>query len=460
MSNAWKRAGGLVVGALTMAGSLMAEESSVIVTPQQIVHETLDHSPRLRILGQEIVASDARYGQARAQGGPHFGADARASSYAGPEDSRFGPGFSIPFIENRSGAGITVSQPLYAGGRIKNAKEAATQQKSAAEQDQRGAEADLVLQALTGYWSWSQANEVLASLQAGVARMETHAQDMSNLHRAGLATETESLATAVQLDQTRLRYEEARRRRDVARARIQFLTGHPLPENATPVSARVLPDFAVPAEAELLGAAMTNRSERAARRRDVRAAEAGVKISRADYFPQVSLVARYEQARPNLLSIPPENRWQEDAFAGVAMSWSLFDCGLTKAKVTEATARVAQAKARLEQTDEEIALQVREARFNLQTARDRAAVTERVEQSARRNLQSATSLWRSGLARHADVLDAHAQLTDAQFEVGSARADWEVARATLERAVGRLEPAVRAGQRRNDPPAGNTGLAK
>jgi outer membrane protein TolC len=93
----------------------------------------------------------------------------------------------------------------------------------------------------------------------------------------------------------------------------------------------------------------------------------------------------------------------------------------------------------LEQTDEEIALQVREARCNLQTARNRVRVAARAEESASRNLDAATHLWRSGLTRHVEVLDAHAKLTDTEYEVTAARADLEVARAALEHAVGRLD---------------------
>jgi len=163
-----------------------------------------------------------------------------------------------------------------------------------------------------------------------------------------------------------------------------------------------------------------------------------VKATRAAYFPQVSLQARYEQARPNLLNIPPEDRWAGDAFVGVLLNWSVFDFGLTKARVREAEARLAQAELLAAEQEERVVLDVRDARIAVLDAVDRLEVATRVTRSAERNLRAATDLWKNGMARHADVLDAHAQLTDAEHQVVSARADVIIARAAVDRATGLL----------------------
>ena len=219
--------------------------------------------------------------------------------------------------------------------------------------------------------------------------------------------------------------------------RIIFLTGQPLAANCQPekTAATVPPP---PAEEVLLQAAQTGRPEHAARQSEVQAAEAQVKVTRADYYPQVSLVARYEEGRPNLNNIPPVDKWQDDAYAGVAVSWNLFDWGLRKGRVAEAKARSEQARLRLGETDDLIVLEVREARINVQDVRQRLEVAERAQRSAQRNLEAATDLWQNGLNRHSDVLDALGQLTDTEYEVTTARADLALAQAALDHAVGRL----------------------
>lgn len=410
----------------------------VRITPQQVVSNALAHSHRLRLMDKETVAAEARQRQAWAAGLPSLSTDARANFYTGLEDTTLGPNVVIPGIENRYGAGVALSQPLFTGGRIRSSKQSAAYQKEAAEYHQRGAQSDVALQALNAYWSWSKAYYLLESIQAAVLRVEAHARNVRNQRQAGLATDNEMLAAEVQLDRTRLRMEEAKRRVNVAGARLTFLTGQAWHPESSPIKATARVNPGLVPEPMLLDAALTNRSERAALQREVQAARAAVKSARAEFYPQVSAVARYEYARPNLLLIPPRDRWHEDGFAGVAMSWNIFDWGLRRAKVAEAAVRVSQAQTRLDLVEEEILLQVREARINLQDAIDRIAVVQRVERSAQRNLEAATDLWTNGLSRHSDVLDAHAQLTDAQFEIIAAHADLELARASLEHAAGLL----------------------
>jgi len=425
-----------VVFAFMLAWSAGAAEP-VTISPDQIVSNTLAYSLRLKVLDKDVAAAGAKVDQARAQELPLFSADARASQYTGLEDMYLGPFFHLPAIETRSGVGVGISQPLFTGGRLKNQKEGARQQQAAARHERQSASGDLALQALTAYWNWSKAVYAGEFLQAALARMEAHAVDMRNLHEAGLATDNDSLSTDVLLERTRLRFEEARRRVEVAQARIVFLTGQPLATNSLPekTAAAVPPPRS---EDLLLQAAQTNRPERAARQNDVQVAEAQVRVTRADYYPQVSLFARYEDARPNLNNIPPLDKWQDDAYAGVALSWNIFDWGLRKARVAEAKARSDQARLRLGQTEDQIVLEVREARINVQDVRQRLEVSQRAFRSAQRNLEAATDLWKGGLSRHSDVLDALSQLTDTEYEVTTARADLALAQAALDHAVGQL----------------------
>jgi outer membrane protein TolC len=298
-------------------------------------------------------------------------------------------------------------------------------------------ESDAVLQAVAAYWNWSKAHYSVAALEVSVERMQSHAADMHTLLDAGMATENDVLATEVQLDQTRLGLAEGRRRVKLMRARIADITGRELPGDAVPVEASAPSGAPPPSEAELLDLAGAGRSERLALEKETASAEALARASRSDLYPQISLTARYEQARPNGLFFPPADEWNDEAFAGVSVNWQIFDWGRTQAASREAGARAAQARLRQAQVGEQIALEVREARINLADALEKAAVATRAQASAERNLEVATDLWKSGLARHSELLDAHARLAQAQREAVVARADVRLAEAALEHATGR-----------------------
>lgn len=408
------------------------------VSPEQVVADALAHSPALRISSQEVDAARAERKGANAQALPSLTLEARAGRYEGLVEGALGPGITIPAIEDRYAAAVRLSQPLYAGGRIVNQKRSAAHRHAGARQRLQSTRADLILEALTAYWNWSKAFYSLEALRAAVARMEAHAADMRNLHEAGLATDNDTLATDVILDRTRLQLEEALRRVGLAEARIAFLTGAEVPAGAVPAKAEAAGGGTIPPIEDCAAAAVTRRPDRAAAELESRSAEAQARASRAGLRPQVALTAHYEQARPNLLNIPPADEWRDDAFAGIVATWDVFDGGLERARAAQARARAEQARLRLQQADEQIVLEVRAAGIDLSNARDRVAVSERAESSARRNVEAATDLWKNGLARHAEVLDAHALLTEAEAQVVASRADVALAQAAFDHAVGRL----------------------
>jgi outer membrane protein TolC len=426
----------LVLGSLWLTSSAAAQD---VVRPEQVVRAALAHSPALQSAASEERAAAARMDQARAAGQFNISADARAAHYWGLSDQQLGPQITIPGIPSRYGAGLQATQPLFTGGRITSERAAAAAARDAAGHAQRGTEADVTLAALSAYWGWSKAISAVASFQAAVKRVERHNTDMQHNQKAGLVTESDALATTVQLENTRLYLTEAERRVETARAQLAYLMGRELPAAAQPLAATSTITAALPAETVLLQLAQTNRAELSARRQEVRAAEEKIEAVRADRRPQLAFAARYEQVRPNMLIIPPADEWNDDGFVGITASWNIFDSGLTRAKVAEATARRDQARQRQQQTADRIALEVRAARVDLANANERLAVALRAAESARRSLKVADDLWKNGLTRHVELLDAHAQLTAAEYQVIATRADLELAGAALQHATGRLK---------------------
>lgn len=406
---------------------------------EQIVGEVLKHSYHLKIAGEQVTAAEAVKKQADAAMFPSLDLDSRAAHYWGLKENNF-TDFRIPAMPDRYSGGTTLSQPLYTGGQISGRREMTDEQHLSARLSFAARRADVIYQTLTAYWLWSKAFYAAESFQAAVAWMESHDRDMRNLRTAGLVTENDQLSTSVRLDQTRLRLEEALRYTCLCRANIERLTGQTLPAAAAP--SRPAGDILTPAsgEQELIQGALTNRSDIQAQQSTLNAARKNIQIQSANYFPQFNANIRGEVGHPNQLNIPPENRWQFDAFIGVSVSWNIMDWGLTQAKVSEARAHANQAGHLLSQLNEQVTFEVRQALINIKNALTRVRVARHAEKSAKLNLKSATDLWENGLARHSDVLDAQARLMDAGFDLIAAAADTALARAELDHAYGVSEP--------------------
>lgn len=424
----------MVAGFLGLALSCMAQDTPV--SAQAIVRKALAHSYALQSADEDIVAARARHRQAVAASLPSLDAKLQAAHYEGLEESQLGPGVTIPEISDRYSASVGATFPLFTGGRLSAQRRSTALQGDASRQTVRAAEADVRTQALKTYWNWSKAHYALASLTAAVARTEAHAAETRSLHEAGLATDNDVLATELLLERTRLRLEESRRGLEIAFAGIAFLTGEELAPGSAPERAESAQRPALLPEAEMIEEGQGGRPELEARRLEEKSARELVGASRSEYWPQILLMARYEQANPNSMFFPPEEEWREDYFVGGTAVWNFFAWGLTRSRVTEARARATQAGLRRRLAEEQVTLEIRQARVDLQNALARRDVARRAEESARRNLTVAEDLWRNGLARHSDVLDAYAQLMDAEMEIIASGADIEIASAALARAVG------------------------
>lgn len=428
---------GCGLAVLAMVSSAPAKTRG-LVPVGEVVAAAVCYSPLLEGARLQVLAAEARERQARAVNLPRLDLGAQAGHYEGLEDGPLGPQTVIPAIEDRYGGGAELNQPLYTGGRLQAQQQAAAAQRRAAQAVHAGYSADVTLQALAAYWSWSKAFYAADALRASVAWMEAHHADMQNLRRAGLATENDELATAVQLDQTRLRLADTERLDQSARAAIARLTGAELAAGAVPERAAFIPRAGPPDEAGARGTALANRAELQARREEVTAAGRQRETEQAGFRPQLSLNAHYEWARPNLLTIPPRDEWEDDAYVGGKVSWNVWDWGLTRARVAEASAQEAQAARRLQEQQDQILYELRQAHIDLEHAVQRGVVARRTADSAELNLNTATRLWENGMARHADVLDAQARLTEARSEIVAADADAALGRAALDHALGLL----------------------
>jgi outer membrane protein TolC len=430
----WFRMGATVVlclGGLTGGGAWAG--TAVTSRCDEVVQATIAHSHARRIAVEEERVAGARQMQANSLTRPSVDFNAHFLHYTGFEDLDLTPlGLGVlKAVEDRRGVSVGLTQPLWTGGRISSQRRGASFLCDAAQAAAMKTEADVRLQAQLAYWGWAMAHHVVAALDAAVTRMEAHHRDMQNRLKAGMATEHEALSAEVLMEQMRLQRKDAVRRAELGRSRIAFLTGTSLLPDSVPEAPT--PE---PASRKASVRDGRERPEWRQRRAEALAAEAQVRAEQSDYLPQLNFTARFEVQNPNLLSFPPSDKWQEDAFAGITLSWSLLDWGLTRGKVRELAARSAQAREQMEQTGDRIVLELCEARINADSARDGLAVAERVEASAQRSLEAVTASWTNGLARHAELLDAHAQLARAQSDVIAARAELKSALAAWEHAAG------------------------
>jgi outer membrane protein TolC len=168
----------------------------------------------------------------------------------------------------------------------------------------------------------------------------------------------------------------------------------------------------------------------------LRAADHGVELERADYFPNLSVFGGYGAEKSNFSasSRDEQHGWQ----AGARATWKLFDGFATKGRVATAESARAEAQLALSQGERNVDIEVRRAFYSYKNAIDLVAASRQVVTQAEESLRLAQARFDAGTSTQLDVLDSQVALTQARTNEVQALHDANVAYAKLEKAIGRL----------------------
>ena len=351
----------------------------------------------------------------------------------------------LPFgNENTWIAGLSVAQPIFAGGRIWSAIEAAEHVEDAAIAAYDEAAADILLAVRRAYYDAALAAATVEIVEASVELANRHLADVRLRQQAGRASELELLRAEVEAENLQPQLVAARNGLELAMLDLKRLVNLPADENV------VLTTPLVPAEGDTtmlelalptLDEAQSQLRERAALRAaqsQIAAAEEGVDIARSAYMPTVALTANLNrQAFPNEILISPlGDEWQDDWTVGVALQWPLFQGMRRMAQVDEAQAAVQEAQLGLDQLREAFALEYQQAQGELERARASLGAAQRTAQQALRVYELTEMRFREGLATQLEVDNARLALQQARLNEVQAYHDAWVAIARAERALG------------------------
>lgn len=121
----------------------------------------------------------------------------------------------------------------------------------------------------------------------------------------------------------------------------------------------------------------------------------------------------------------------------LALSFPIWDSGITRARVKAARQDEEAVKLQLQQATLAVSLEVRQAVLNLNNADSRVALAEQQVKLAEENYRLTSIKFEAGEGIPLEVADASTQLTQARTQLVNARYDYLRAIADLERAIGK-----------------------
>lgn len=207
-----------------------------------------------------------------------------------------------------------------------------------------------------------------------------------------------------------------------------------------------------------VGQAMARNPQIQALQHQIAAANGKVEVARADRYPQIGAMARYDTNDPNA-------GFESRSYTvGAQLSWTIFDGGVTRHAVDQAVAQRMELQARLQSAQNQLGMQVQDSYRKAVDAAHQAKIRELAVMQADEAARIVNRRYADGVGTLVEVQGAQAQLDKARADLILARQQVNLQRAALRLALGDLsieaiqplQPAAQVAQ----PPTPAPGASK
>lgn len=327
---------------------------------------------------------------------------------------------------------LVAEQPLWTGGRLAAAGDAATAAARAAEAQRERARQEVVRRVVETYTGVLLAQEAVDATASALESAAENARLVSDRYEAGLVVESDLLLARVRQGEVEELLARARAERAVAEAAFNMTLGRP---QETPAALAPLKSEAGVEEppGSLIARAIDRRPDLLAARQQEEAMAAQLRVARAAHKPEIGLSASVEAHGEDFFGADGDN-----ATIGVGLRWSLFESGRKKAQVLEAEAKAREATARTTLLKQQVELEVRQELALVDSASARFELAQKSIELARSSLALVEDRYENGLTTLVELLEAESSLTSARLRQVQSRRELALARAALDLATGDL----------------------
>lgn len=419
-----------LAGALAVLGA-GAARAETLADALALAYAT---NPTLVAQRAQLQATDEGYVQALAALRPTLSAQAAVGYDRTPEPNGIGGSTQTRIDAGR--AALSLSQPLYTGGRATAQVRAAEDQVRAAREALRQTEAQVLFDVVVAYCDVTRDRADLAIQRDGYATLRDATEEIRARHVAGANTATDVAQAEAQLAAAQAATANAQAQAAVSVAEYVSDVGQSPGALAAPSPLPALPAdldqaFDV-AEREAAPIRQTQFSEAAAR--------AQVQAARAAERPSLSLSGQFGYTGRIEPSIGRD--YAQAVAVTATLTQPLFSGGLLSSQVRQATAQDSAARVQVEVARRSVIENVSQSWSQQRAAAANVAAEAAQVAAARAAFDGMRVEYRAGLRSTLDVLIAQETLTSAKLALEAARHDATVTQAQVLAAIGRLEARV------------------
>lgn len=424
-----------IIVLLLFFSSYLFGQDVKVVSLEDCIKLGIENSKTLKISKSKIIAAKEKLNEVKTSQLPVLRLSGSYSRLSPVDPFQIGSMQISPSILNNYSARLTLSQPLFTGNRLSSNTELTEFNSLAAETDFSKDKNQLILDIKTAYWNYAKSLKVKETLEKNIFQVKSRLQDLENLYNNGLATNNEVLKVKVQLSNFEILFLDASNNIDIALYNLNNVLGIPVSTKLEPRAIIELIQPEIPKLEDLIKESKRNRSDLKSLDHRIKSGEAGITLSKAGWYPQLSLTANYLYANPNSRIFPSQEKFKGTWDVGLTLSYDIWNWKVTSYQTKQAEANLEQTKIAKELTENNIDLEVNQNYKSLLSVTAKMKLTKETVEQAKENYRVTNEKYKSGLLLNSEVVDAETSLLLAEINNITTIADYLIVIARLEKSI-------------------------
>lgn len=342
-------------------------------------------------------------------------------------------------------AGLTLTQPIYTGGKISAGRQMARLGRQIADQQLRMTRMDVLVDADNAYWSYIAVRRKVRMLESYSTQMDTIYKQTSSAVATGMAIENDLLRIEAKRTEIEYQLQRARNGADLCRMALCNVIGAPL-------------DTAIePTDTTFNIESPTAMSLDIARRPEVGLLEKQIDVNmqrirdaRSEMLPTVGLSAGYSYYgniklkgfadMGNGTTVPYTQEFRDGiGIAMLAVKIPIFHWGESRKKLHKARYELDNSQLELQRNMRLMSIEAQQAVQNVEDGYRMIHTAESGLRQAEENLRVMRNRYAAAMSPLTDLLDAQSQWQQAQSNLIEAQTQYMIYRTDYLRATGQLE---------------------
>jgi outer membrane protein TolC len=329
---------------------------------------------------------------------------------------------------------LTVTQPIYAGGKIRLGQSAAAKGVEIQEKQKALTETEVLLNVDKGYWQIVSVQEKIKLANKFKALLESLDKELTNSFDAGMIYKNDLLRVQVQRNETEMNLIKASDGLLLAKMNLAQIIGLPADADLMPVDSVIGSFDAIPTNT--FDSAVEGRPEIALLKNVLQAQELQKRMLQADLKPTIGILAGGFAGFGKKMNIETGGNTMASYFGMLSVNIPIWDWGQKASKVKEQGFKIRSQQIQMEETKELISLEIQNAYLQLNQAAKKIQLSAASVQQAEENLRLSNDRFQAGTVTGQDVLEAQTLWAQANSNIIDARIEYKVSEAVYKKAIG------------------------